>query len=338
MNAPATATNITELRKNGGMKASKAGANTVARYFAIHQKQIQSVLPAHVKPERMLRLALSAISKTPTLADCTMESLLGALLACSQLGLEPNTPLGHAYLVPFWDGKNKQRDVQLIPGYRGLIDLARRSGQIISISAHAVYEGDDFDFAYGLDERLTHKPARTGRGEIIAAYAVAKLQGGGHQFEVMYIDDINKIREKSQGAWFADRNSGERKPKPSSPWWSHYEAMARKTVIRRLVKFLPVSIEMAKIVELDEQADRGEQNLGSILDGDYTVEQPTNDADKEPERLPLIQIPEQHADAWITIQDAFNEGGTEHAKKVFHGLNPTQAKALDPHYKKLIGE
>ena len=189
-----------------------------------------------------------------------MKSLLGAVIQSSQLGLEPGTVLGHAYLVPYRNKKTGTTEAQFILGYRGMIDLARRSGQIESIAAQAVHAHDEFEFAYGLNETLVHKPAMTGdRGDIIAFYAIAKLKGGGHAFEVMPRADVDAVMRSSQsrGQW--------------GPWKDHYSEMGRKTVIRRLAKYLPLSIEFATAAALDGQADAGEQDMAGVLDGDFVV-------------------------------------------------------------------
>ncbi len=266
--------NIADLKQKAKLPARQAGGSTVKEFFEANKSAMAAVLPKHVSPERMLRLALTAVRSVPQLMECTTESLMGAVMQCAQLGVEPNTPLGHAYMIPFRNRKANRTDVQVIVGYRGLIDLARRSGQIISLAAHAVYEKDEFDFAYGLDERLHHVPARGDRGEIVAFYAVARLKDGGHQFEVMWREAVDRIRESSQGAW--TYRSGQRVPKESSPWWTHYEEMGRKTVIRRLAKYLPLSIEMATAVAMDEMVDTGrDQNLDQVLTGEWSVVQDT---------------------------------------------------------------
>lgn len=260
------ATNISELRKAGKMTARAAGGDTVKDFFEANQSAMMAVLPKHVNPDRMVRIALTALRSTPKLMECELRSLMAAVMVASQLGLEPNTPLGHAYLVPFEKKKKEGNtwvldrvDVQLIPGYRGLIDLARRSGQIISIAAHAVYQNDVFEFEYGLNETLIHKPELTNRGALIAVYAVAKLKDGGHQFEVLSKESIDEVRKQSKAG-----NYG--------PWVTHYDEMARKTAIRRLFKYLPVSSEFATALVLDAQASEGgAQDTESALEGNYVV-------------------------------------------------------------------
>lgn len=259
-------TSLAELRATSKMVARDAGFGKVKTFFEAQRSTLAAVLPKHVSPDRMLKIALGALRTTPKLMNCSVESLMGAVVHCSQLGLEPNTPLGHAYLIPFENRRKGTTEVQIVLGYKGLVDLARRSGQIVSIAAHEVCENDEFEFVYGLNEDLKHKPALTDRGKIIAFYAMAKLQGGGHAFEVMSAEQINAIRDASQGYQQAKRYNKE----ASSPWGAHYSEMGRKTVLRRLVKYLPVSIELAQAATLDEVSAAGHsQGLDNVLDGNY---------------------------------------------------------------------
>ena len=221
------------------------------------QAQIKAALPRHMTPERLARIVTTEIRKVPKLAECTPVSFFGAVIQCAQLGLEPGNALGHAYLLPYG------RDVQLIIGYRGMIDLARRSGQIVSIDARAVYEGDKFECRLGLDPHIEHEPDwanpnRTMGDKLQFVYAVAKLKDGGIQFDVMSRAEIEGIRARSKAG-----NGG--------PWKTDYQAMALKTVVRRLFKFLPVSIEIQTAVGLDERAEMGmPQDNGAIIDGQFT--------------------------------------------------------------------
>ena len=223
------------------------------------QQQIKAALPRHMTPERMARIATTEMRKIPKLAECNPMSFLGAVIQC---GLEPGGSLGHVYLIPF--GK----EVQVIVGYRGMIDLARRSGQIISIDARAVYEGDQFECSLGLESKLSHvpdwnNPNRADPAKLRFVYAVAKLKDGGIQFDVMSKVEVDAIRKRS-------KSSG------SGPWVTDYAAMALKTVVRRLFKYLPVSIEIQQAVGIDEMADAGiSQQNSAILDGNFTeVETP----------------------------------------------------------------
>ncbi len=244
--------------------------------YLLKQKagEIAKMLPKHLNAERLMKVAQIAATTTPTLAKCDVASLVGAIGQCAQMGLEPNTVLGHAYLVPF---NTKRKDangverwvnsVQVIIGYKGLIDLARRSGQIVSIAAHEVCSADRFELVYGLDEKLNHTPAMGERGEVIGFYAVAKLKDGGHCFEFMSSRQIEKIRDGSHGYQQAVRFKNE----DDHPWTKHFVEMGRKTVIRRLAKFLPLSIEFQTAAVLDSMAEAGmDQHIDSV-DGDFCL-------------------------------------------------------------------
>ncbi|SMG01702.1 recombinase RecT [Burkholderia singularis] len=291
----ATTTNLAQLKSTSKMVAREAGIGSVKQFFESQKGTLAAVLPRHVSPDRMLKIALGALRTTPKLMECTVESLMGAVVQCSQLGLEPNTPLGHAYLIPFEKKKKvggqwvtDKVETQIVIGYKGLIDLARRSGQVVSIAAHAVHEHDHFDYAFGLDEKLEHKPSMSARGRVIAFYAVAKLVGGGHAFEVMSAEQVNEIRDASQNYKFA-------RDKEKTVWGQHYEEMGRKTVLRRLFKYLPVSIELASAAAIDDVGASGRsQALDTVLDGDYIT--PTDDEqDDDGEIDPPAGLTDQRA-------------------------------------------
>ena len=246
----------------------------IAYLLKTKQGEIAKMLPKHLNAERLLKVAQIAATTTPALAKCDVSSLVGAIGQCAQMGLEPNTVLGHAYLVPFntkrKDAEGNERwvnSVQVIIGYKGLIDLARRSGQIVSIAAHEVCTNDKFELVYGLDEKLNHTPALGDRGEIIGFYAVAKLKDGGHCFEFMSASQINEIRDASQGYQQAVKF----KKQDNHPWEAHFTEMGRKTVIRRLAKYLPLSIEFQTAAALDGMAESGKDQRLDTLDGDFNI-------------------------------------------------------------------
>lgn len=236
--------------------------------YLLQQKkgELAKMLPKTLSIERLLKVAQIAATTTPALAKCDVPSLVGAIGQCAQMGLEPNTVLGHAYLVPFntkrKDANGNERwvnSVQVIIGYKGLIDLARRGGQIVSIAAHEVCENDHFELVYGLDEKLNHTPAMGDRGEIIGFYAVAKLKDGGHSFEFMSLHQVQEIMKATQ-------SKGK-----YGPWQDHFIEMGRKTVIRRLAKYLPLSIEFQTAVALDNQAEAGRDQRLDTIDGEFMV-------------------------------------------------------------------
>ena len=187
-------------------------------------KKIHAAAPKHLTGERLAQVAMTEINRNPALAKASPISFVGAIMQCGALGLEPSGSLGHAYLIPFGNGKDSQGrpNIQLIIGYRGMLDLAKRSGQISSISARAVYENDDFNYSYGLEETVHHIPASGERGDLTHVYAVARMKDGGVQFEVMSVFDVEKVKKASKAS-------------ASGPWVTYYEEMAKKTVIRRLL-------------------------------------------------------------------------------------------------------
>src|SRR5574343_332893 len=200
------------------LPAAKEKLRKFGELFTTKKDIFAQVLPQHMRPERLIKVALMAMNRQPLLLQCTQASLFQALLAAASLGLEPDGVLGSAYLVPYRNNKTGQYEAQLIPGYRGLIDLARRSGQIESIEAHVIREGDKFECGFGLYPTLTHTPVFPGTAEyldnkhIIGAYAVAKLKDGASQFEVMSRAEIDAIRNRS-------------KAKDSGPWATVYRAI-----------------------------------------------------------------------------------------------------------------
>jgi len=219
--------------------------------------EITRCLPKHLTTERMTRIAITELRKNPKLGECDPTSYIAAIMQASQLGLEPGI-LGSCYLIPFYNKKFDRYECTFMPGYRGFLDLARRSGQITSLVARAVYEQDEFSYEFGLNEKLIHKPSMDEKGKLIAVYAVAILKDGGHQFEVMNVKEINIIRDQS-------------KSKNDGPWITNYDEMAKKTVLRKLFKWLPCSIEMQKTVSLDEQQELGIQNIKIAASEEFDI-------------------------------------------------------------------
>jgi len=210
------------------------------------EKVIAQALPRHMTAERMAMVVFSEIRKNPKIAECSKESLVAAVLAASQLGLEPG-PLGHVYLVPYWNSKTRSADVQLQIGYKGMLELARRSGEIEDIYGYVVYEADEFEYVLGTDRTLRHRPALVSmeqRGRPIGAYAVARIKGATRpSFEFMPWDEIESRRDRFS------KNCRDRDGKLIGPWRDSPEEMAVKTVVRHLWKWLPISIEVQRQVE-----------------------------------------------------------------------------------------
>lgn len=220
---------------------------TIRSLMETNKAAFVAALPRHMNADRLIRVALTSFNLTPKLLDCTPRSLLGAVIQCAQLGLEPGV-LGHAYLIPY--GK----DVQLVIGYKGLIQLSRRSGEISTIAAHEVCAKDRFSYQYGLDPKLVHIPSEEAdRGEITHFYAVVRLKDGGAQFEVMTKGHVDAHRDRYSRA------------AKQGPWVTEYPEMGKKTVLRRVLKLSPASIEIQHAVDLDEKAElQLPQNLGDL--------------------------------------------------------------------------
>ena len=202
--------------------------------------EIAKALPSVMTPERFTRIVTSAISTTPQLAQTTPQSFLGAMMTAAQLGLEPNTPLGQAYLLPY---KNHGRlECQFQLGYKGLIDLAYRSGQVTIIQAHEVRENDEFSYSFGLEPTLHHVPARGDRGNVICYYAMFRTKDGGFGFEVMSREDVEahaRQYSKSYGNGY-------------SPWSTNFDEMAKKTVLKKCLKYAPLKSDFVRAVASDE--------------------------------------------------------------------------------------
>ena len=223
---------------NGLAKPAEA-VKTIQDLLARSRSQIQAALPKHLDADRLTRIALTTIRQTPKLLECDPLSLVKCILQAAAIGLEPDPILGRAYLVPYG------RECTLIIGYKGFIDLARRSGEIQSIEAHVVYEADEWRFSYGLEPELYHRPADvTNRGKVVAAWALARFKDGGYQFEVMSLAELEAVRKSSRAG-----NNG--------PWVSHTAEMYRKTVLRRLSKLLPLSPTVAREIAREEAAEAG---------------------------------------------------------------------------------
>ena len=217
--------------------------------------QILMALPKHMNADRLLRIAMTSIARNPKILDCTTNSLIGAIIQCAQLGLEPDDMRGTAYLVPFFNTRRGKLEIQLIPGYVGLMDLARRSRLVSTIEARAVYTKDVFEFEFGLAPRLKHIPAgQMEVNEITHFYSIGRLRDGGVHVEILTREQVERIRDRFS------------KAKDAGPWVTDFEAMGKKTVVRRLAKYLPASPELQAAVALDEIAEVGiPQELGELL-------------------------------------------------------------------------
>ena len=253
---------VNESREDGNRKVQLKKGMSIPDMIKALQPEIRKALPSMITPERFTRMALSSLNNNPQLLECTPMSFIAALMDAAQLGLEPNTPLGQAYLIPY---RNKDKGVvecQFQIGYKGLIDLAYRNDRLRSIEAHTVYENDEFYYELGLDARLKHIPAWDERGDIKGFYAVFKLDNGGYRFEVMSKNDVDRFRD----IYSKTVNSA------YSPWNTSYEEMAKKTVIKRVLKYAPLKAEFKRALTLD-----GTVKTDISMDMSEVVNEPDDD-------------------------------------------------------------
>lgn len=213
--------------------------DTIAEMLEEKRVSIGQLLPAHVDINRFIKSALLAVSRNPQLMKCTKQSIITSIINAAELGLDFTPAKGHAYIVTFGN------EATFMPGYRGFIDLARRSGVVRNIEAHVVYENDEFDYQLGSEPKLFHRPTlKKDKGKPIGAYAIAFMPGDFHQAEFMDIESLNGIKARSKS-----KVNG----KPIGPWLTDESEMQRKTVVRRLFKYLPCSPDLEKAIEADNK-------------------------------------------------------------------------------------
>ncbi|WP_392454845.1 recombinase RecT [Chryseomicrobium aureum] len=262
-------------QSNGVAKKQPTPEQTLNAMLKRMGPEIQRALPKHMDADRIARIALTAVRTTPKLLECDQMSFMAAVMQSAQLGVEPNTGLGQAYLIPY----GKQVQFQL--SYKGLIDLATRSGQYKAIYAHEVYANDEFRFSYGLNKDLVHVPSQEPNGEPIGYYAVYHLKNGGYDFVYWTKERVDqhaqKFSQAVQKGW-------------TSPWKTNYDAMAKKTVLKEVLKYAPKSIELQKTVEADSTIKTEiNEDMSQVIDvTDFSVvDDPQNEPQQEtkaPER------------------------------------------------------
>lgn len=243
-------------------QAQSTVLTTVKKWLDQQKDGFANMLPKHMTTDRFFKIALNCISKTPALQKCTPASLFQSITTAAELGLEPGGALGEAYLVPYGNV------CQLQIGYRGLIRLARQSGELATIEAHVVHENDDYELQYGLDPKCSHTPTLTrDPGKPVFVYVVAKLKGGGHHIEAMTVAEIEKIRLRSKSG-----NSG--------PWMSDWSEMAKKTVVRRAAKYLPLSSEKWQTANEVDDSDYVDGEVVADMKAETDAATPSKGNDK----------------------------------------------------------
>ena len=248
------------IQKAASKAAAPNGKVLMQGYITQMKGEIEKALPSVITPERFTRIVMSALSTNPKLAETTPQSFLGAMMTAAQLGVEPNTPLGQAYLIPY---KNKGvMECQFQLGYKGMMDLAYRSGQISTIQSQVVYQNDEFEYSFGLEPTLRHVPAKSNRGEATHVYAVWRTKdGSGYGFEVMSMDDV-----RSHAQRFSKTYS-------FGPWQSNFEEMAKKTVLKKALKYAPMKSDFVRAVAQDGI-------VHTTIDSDMTVAEDSHYAEE----------------------------------------------------------
>lgn len=240
--------------------------------------QFAAALPSHIPVDRFLRVALTAVNRTPKLADCTQESLLEKLMDLAQLGLVADSVSGQAYLIPFKD-KHRGLIVQLIVGFQGLTELAYRHPKVKSIRWSVVYEEDKFKWEEGLNPVLRHIPSsKEDRGRLTHAYAIGELDGG-RTWIVLTKSEVMAAKSRSRSA-----------DSDYSPWNTDEPAMWAKTAVRRLAKQLPKSNELMEAMSRDDDKDYDMDIEASVVPSKL-LEQSTvekiPEKPQEPEKEPV---------------------------------------------------
>lgn len=300
--------------------------------FKAEGAKLSAVAAKHLTAERVFRLAVGVFRRTPGLQRCTPASVLDCVMIAARLGLEPDGgALAQAYLVPHG------AECTLVVGYRGLIELARRSGLVLRVEARLVHRGDEFDYELGAKPKLKHRPlAEDEGGEVTHAYAVAFFRDGSTQFEVMTAAQIAHVRKSSRSG-------------ASGPWAQHAEEMYRKTVVRRLAKYLPLSPELAAGVAMSDQDEETDAktvkaNVRETLDLDpdavylkATVEKPrpevpkrgsiVSDAKAKARSQNAASMPKPDVKPEEALRDAGNAYRTLQAKLAAH-MNPESVETF----------
>lgn len=233
----------TEVVKQQVQQAAVSAGNgngqpTVFDLIKRQQPAIELALPKHLSGDRFARIALTLVRSTPKLMECEPMSFIGALMVSAQLGLEPGPPLGQSWIIPRFNKKIGKLEATFQFGYKGVAELFRRSGQFKSLEARAVHENDEFDYAYGLDKFLRHKPTLTNPGESYAWYALAEFKNGGSAFVVLGRDEVERRRKRGDDG---------------PAWRTDYDAMASKSAVMALAPWLPLSPELERQISADNR-------------------------------------------------------------------------------------
>lgn len=292
------------------------------------KKQLAALAGKYMTGDRMLALCVNAVRKTPLLAQCDPTSVLGAMMAAAALGLEPNTPVGHAYLIPYKKRVKRGNDwidayeCQFQIGYKGYIALAYRHPNVLSIEAEAIHENDTYEHLQGSTGLVTFKKALRERGEMIGAYCLIKLKDGGEVAVTLPLEEIYKVRAKSETYRSLVRNVSQAENEKDrvkaqqkldeTPWVMWEDTMAAKTAIKALISHrMPLSSQDA--LSVANQVDDRNIDL-SALTNPATAAAVFHEGDEPP------ALEEQHFESVPTTihqheGEAVPAGGTVDAQQ-----------------------
>lgn len=290
------------------------------------RRQFALALPKHCTPERFCRISLTALTRTPKLAECTQQSVMKCLLELSSLGIEPDGRRAH--LIPY--GK----ECTLVVDYKGLYELVMRSGEVAVMHCDLVHEKDHFERGCDMERGpyLQWKPANGDRGECLGAFSMVKMKEGGAQWEYMTREQIEGIRKRSKAG-----NNG--------PWVTDWEEMARKTVFRRHAKRLPIASErlrdaieiddgnaFADAIEVQSEPDEGPSKPKLKAPNEAPKELPAKEEKRDSERVSLMKAVDGYRDrlGWkvadverLAVQEGIAEDGfalTLYSEQQLEGL------------------
>lgn len=269
-------------KKNNSLTPAQRKQDTVRGLLKSMEGEIKNALPSYLPVEKFIGTALTAINSNPKLANCTQESLLAAIMNSAQLGLEFNTPLGEAYLIPYENKKKGITTVNFQIGYRGLLKLAYNTGQFKRITAREVRENEAFDFDYGTGE-ITHKPCLTGdSGDVIGYYAIYQTKDGGQDVFYMSKDDARNYGIKfSKSFNYSD-----------SPWQTNFDAMAKKSALIQVLKYAPKAIESQALVQATNFDNANFEKSRTVESGERVY-----DVDYDLEPVEVVEVEEKEAPA-----------------------------------------
>ena len=303
---------------------AKANADNLVAILSkpAQQEQFRRALGNMIPVERFVRVCQTALRQTPKLASSTPESFMSALMQCAQLGLEPNTPQGLAYLVPYFNKQTNTTECQIQIGYKGLLELMWRSGMVESINADVVYrqevERGLFEYESGMRVMLRHKInllddiRSDNNDDIVAAYACATLKSGQVVVRVLTRKELDQARKMSASG--------------SGPWKEHYKSMALKTAIRRLASWVPTTPASEAIAIEDSYARQAENVTGEVVTQEKPQKPTVQIVDAAPTAA-IPQAPQQHPKAAPVEQQQTREPAKRGRKRA---AAPEPAPTQDP--------